>query len=124
MRATDNPDVVRQAAATGLVGLAAPGPPAALQSAIELALRRFGDLERLTAEVRQLRGALHRRVIVERAKGILMERHDIEEHEAYRLLRDHARRHRQALEDTAELIITARRLLPSRRSPDPGDSCT
>ncbi len=45
------------------------------QSAIEIALRRHADTRRLTEQVDRLESALERRALIERAKGILMERH-------------------------------------------------
>ena len=42
------------------------------QSSIDIVLRRF-------AEYHDLRGAFGRRALIERAKGILMERHSIDE---------------------------------------------
>ena len=47
-------------------------------------LRRF-------AEYHDLEGAFGRRALIERAKGILMERHTIDEEHAYELLREHSR---------------------------------
>jgi AmiR/NasT family two-component response regulator len=40
-----------------------------------------------------------------RAKGILMERHGIDEERAFLMLRDHARRTQSVLVDTAQSII-------------------
>jgi response regulator NasT len=88
--------------------------PAALQSALELALRRFDDLQQLTADAEGLRGALERRVVLEQAKGILMERHRLSEDDAYHLLRAYSRDHRQQLLETARQILGAHRLLCAR----------
>src|SRR5919112_667065 len=49
------------------------------------------EAEQLAGKVDQLQGALDRRVVIERAKGILMERHGIDEREAFALLRESAR---------------------------------
>ena len=54
------------------------------QSSIDIVLRRF-------AEFQNLEGAFARRALIERAKGILMERHDIDEDAAFDLLRTHSR---------------------------------
>jgi response regulator NasT len=116
---TPDPAFVRRAARLGLLAFAAPGPPAALQSAIELALLRFGDLERLSRERDELQATLERRVLIERAKGVLMERHGLGEDAAYRLLRDHARDHRQPLAAVAAQVLELRGLLPARRPGEP-----
>ena len=88
-----------------------------LQSSIDIALSRF-------TEYHQLEGAFGRRAISERAKGILMERHQIGEREAFALLRDHARRTNQKLIDVAEAVITSHLLLPAGKSSEVSDSDT
>jgi response regulator NasT len=65
---------------------------------IEIVLRRF-------AEFRELERALKRRAITERARGILMERHAVNEEQAFGMLRDEARRTHSLLVDTAQSII-------------------
>jgi AmiR/NasT family two-component response regulator len=79
-----------------------------LQSSIDVALRRF-------AEYHGLEGAFGRRAITERAKGILMERHSIDEQEAFNRLRDQARRTNRKIVEVADAIIQSRALLPDRR---------
>jgi GAF domain-containing protein len=59
----------------------------------------------------QLQAALHHRVIVEQAKGVLTETTGLGMHEAYLLLRDYARANRQRLTEVARAIATAK-LLP------------
>ena len=55
--------------------------PTDWQSSIDIVLRRF-------AEYHDLEGAFGRRAVTERAKGILMERHSIDEPAAFDMLRD------------------------------------
>jgi response regulator NasT len=86
------------------------GDPEELQSAIDVVLKRF-------AEYHNLEGAFGRRAITERAKGILMERHAVDEEEAFNLLRDHARRRQAKLVDIAEAVVAGRELLPAKRQP-------
>jgi response regulator NasT len=80
--------------------------PAELQSSIDIALRRF-------AEYHSLEGAFSRRAVTERAKGILMERHGVDEQEAFNLLRQHARRTNRKIVDVAEAVTASHRLLRS-----------
>ena len=82
------------------------GDPEELQSEIDIALSRF-------AEYHDLEGAFGRRAITERAKGILMERHAIDEEEAFKLLRDQARRSQRKVVEVAEAVLSSHRLLPS-----------
>jgi AmiR/NasT family two-component response regulator len=79
------------AAERGLSALAAEPTGESLQAAIEVAVRRHADAARLSEQVSQLERALDRRALIERAKGILMERHGLEERAAFELLRQHAR---------------------------------
>jgi AmiR/NasT family two-component response regulator len=84
------------------------GDPEELQSSIDVVLRRF-------AEYHSLEGAFGRRAITERAKGILMERHGVDEEAAFDLLRDHARKTQAKLVDVAEAVVAGQPLLPAKR---------
>jgi AmiR/NasT family two-component response regulator len=83
-----------------------------LASSIDVVLARF-------AEFHDLEGAFGRRAITERAKGILMERHGIDEDLAFLLLRDQSRTTNQKLIDVAQAILDARALLPGKSSEPP-----
>jgi AmiR/NasT family two-component response regulator len=104
---------INEAAKRGIFAYIADGKdPVELQSSIDIVLRRF-------AEYHALEGAFGRRAVTERAKGILMERHGIDEQEAFNMLRDHARRHNRKMVDVAEEIISTHQLLP--RKPQPAE---
>jgi AmiR/NasT family two-component response regulator len=98
-------DFVLEAAKRGVFAYITDGKPEDWQSSIEIVLRRF-------AEFRDLEGAFKRRAITERAKGILMERHGIDEEQAFEMLRDHARRTQHKLVDTAQSVVEGYLLLP------------
>lgn len=80
------------------------------QGAIDIVLRRF-------AEYLDLEGAFGRRALTERAKGILMERHSIDEQSAFQMLRDESRSTNRKLIDLAASVVDGHRLLP--RHPQP-----
>lgn len=80
-----------------------------MQSSIDIVLRRF-------AEYHDLEGAFGRRAVTERAKGILMERHGIDEEAAFNMLRDEARRSHRKLVDVADGVVVSRSILPARPS--------
>jgi AmiR/NasT family two-component response regulator len=83
------------------------------QSSIDIVLRRF-------AEFHDLEGAFGRRAVTERAKGILMERHAIDEAAAFAMLRERSRIDNRRLVDLAGAVVDGHRLLPRRpRSDDP-----
>ena len=77
------------------------------QSSIDIVLRRFADY-------RDLEDAFERRAVTERAKGILMERHSVDEAAAFDLLRDHARAGNRKLVDVACAVVDAHLLLGNR----------
>ena len=107
---TDDHAFVSEAAKRGVFAYITDGDPEELQSSIEIALRRF-------AEFQNLEGAFGRRAVIERAKGILMERHDINEDNAFELLRTHARSSNRRLADIANAVVDGRRLLPGPPKP-------
>jgi AmiR/NasT family two-component response regulator len=74
---------------------------------IDIVLHRF-------AECHELRGAFGRRALTERAEGILMERHSIDEYDAFEMLREQARVDNRKLIDLAAAVVDGHRLLPSR----------
>jgi AmiR/NasT family two-component response regulator len=80
------------------------------QSSIDIVLRRF-------AEYHDLQGAFGRRALIERAKGILMERHSVDENTAFEMLREGSRTENRKLIDLAGAVVNSHRLLPKR--PDP-----
>jgi response regulator NasT len=102
-----DPEFVLEAAKRGVFAYITDGDPQEWQNSIEIVLRRF-------AEYRDLEGAFKRRAITERAKGILMERHGIDEERAFQMLREHARRTQTRLVDTAQSIVDGHLLLPKR----------
>ncbi len=77
------------------------------QSSIDIVLRRF-------AEYHDLEGAFGRRAVTERAKGILMERHSIDENAAFEMLRDRSRADNRKLIDLATAVVDGHRLLPKQ----------
>lgn len=77
-----------------------------MQSSMDISLQRF-------AEYHALEGAFGRRAVTERAKGILMERHSIDEQRAFQLLREHARRTNRKMVDVAASVLESHPLLPA-----------
>ena len=98
-------EFVLEAAKRGVFAYVTDGEPQEWQNSIEIVLRRFADF-------RDLEGAFKRRSTTERAKGILMERHEVEEDQAFAMLRDHARGTNTTLVDTAQAVVDGRLLLP------------
>jgi AmiR/NasT family two-component response regulator len=105
-----DPDFLKEASKRGVFAYITDREGEEWQSAIDIVLRRF-------AEFQNLEGAFGRRALTERAKGILMERHSIDEQAAFDLLRDHARANNRKLVDIAAAVVDGYRMLP--RAPNP-----
>jgi response regulator NasT len=88
--------------------------PESIQGAIEVAVRRYREARQLHEKVDQLESALERRGRIERAKGILMERHGVGERQAFELLRDHSRAGGRRVVDVAQAVLDGHALLPKR----------
>jgi response regulator NasT len=104
-------EFVDEAARRGVFAYIVDGTPAELQSALDITLRRF-------AEYHDLQGAFGRRALTERAKGILMERYQVDERQAFTLLREHARHSGQKLVHVAQAVLDGHLLL----APNPGST--
>ena len=65
----------------------------------------------------QLRYALDRRVVIEQAKGILMEREGLAPEAAFERIRRHARSNRERVIDVARRLVDGKPLDPPERTP-------
>lgn len=104
LAATDS-SFVQEAAKRGIFAYVVESDQGALESALEIVLLRF-------AEYHGLEGAFGRRAVIERAKGILMERHQLDEREAFELLRQHARRNNRKIVEVSNAVIDGAVHLP------------
>jgi len=109
--AEEDAEFVRRAAERGIYAAVRDGDQEALQSAIEIALRRHAETVRLIEQVDRLESALERRAVIERAKGILMERHGLTDRDAFDRLRAHARSHNRTVVDVAGSVNEGHALL-------------
>jgi AmiR/NasT family two-component response regulator len=100
-------DFVKEASKRGVFAYITDAEAKDWQSSIDIVLRRF-------TEYHDLEGAFGRRAVTERAKGILMERHSIDERAAFELLREHARSTNRKLVDVASAVVDGHRLLPKQ----------
>jgi AmiR/NasT family two-component response regulator len=114
-------EFVRRAAERGIYAYAREADAESLQSAIEVATRRHAEAVRLEQQVDRLETALERRAAIERAKGILMERHSIGEREAFDILRAHARSRSRPVVDVARAVSEGHALLPAHGEDPAGD---
>ncbi len=102
-----DPAFVREASKRGVFAHISDTDTEEWQSSIDIVLRRF-------AEYHELEGAFGRRALTERAKGILMERHSIDEDAAFEMLRERSRTDNRKLIDLAAAVVDGYRLLPAK----------
>ncbi len=107
-----DPAFVREASKRGVFAHISDTDVEDWQSSIDIVLRRF-------AEYHDLKGAFGRRALIERAKGILMERHSIDEHRAFEMLREQSRVDNRRVIDLAAAVVDGHRLLPGPRPSAP-----
>jgi AmiR/NasT family two-component response regulator len=100
-----DPHFVREASKRGVFAYITDADGEDWQSSIDIVLRRF-------AEYHDLEGAFGRRAVIERAKGILMERHSVDDATAFDMLRDQSREANRKLFDLAAAVVDGHRLLP------------
>jgi AmiR/NasT family two-component response regulator len=101
----DDPAFVARAAERGISAYARKPTAASIQGAIDVAMARHAEVRELHDQVERLEGAIERRAVIERAKGIVMERHAVGEREAFERLRSHARATNQRVVAVAESVI-------------------
>jgi AmiR/NasT family two-component response regulator len=102
-----DPAFVKEASKRGVFAHISDDDVEEWQSSIDIVLRRF-------AEFHELQGAFGRRALTERAKGILMERHSIDEESAFEMLRERSRTANRKLIDLAAAVVDGHRLLPKQ----------
>lgn len=101
-------ELVKQARQAGVLAyLVKPIKEEDLVPAIEVALARFADLQRKDERIGELEDQLQTRKLVERAKGVLMQREGLSEEEAFRRIQLEARRTRRTMRQVAQEILEA-----------------
>ena len=102
---TDAGSTARAADAGVLAFLAKPLRPEELGPALDLAVSRFRDLAAALEENEALRRKLEARKLVDRAKGLLIERFGLSEPEAYRRLQKTAMNTRRPMAEVARALL-------------------
>ena len=78
---------------------------------LDLCISRFNAFAKLQDELDRTKSALEERKVIDRAKGILMRVKNLNEEEAYVLMRSTAMREKKKIFEIAQSIITASDLL-------------
>jgi response regulator NasT len=99
-------DFIEQARDAGaLAYLVKPFQKSDLVPAIELAIARFKELSALADEVKGLEEQLETRKVVDRAKGMLMDRHGLSEQDAFSFIQKRAMTERTKMKTIAERVV-------------------
>ncbi|MBI3965909.1 MAG: response regulator [Chloroflexi bacterium] len=105
-------ELAERASEAGIFGyLMKPVSENDLLPAIMLAMTRFKEFEEMRRDLADLRDALETRKLVEQAKGILMERQNLGEADAFRKLQQLSQRENKKMADIARAIIMASKLM-------------
>lgn len=99
-------ETVKRAAASGIAAyLTKPLRRQDLLPAIEMALSHAEEIDSLKEKIEDLRELIENRKVIEKAKGILMEKDRVSEAEAYRIMQKEAMDRRKTLRQIADGII-------------------
>lgn len=105
-------ELVEQAGDAGaLAYLTKPFRKEDLGPAVLIAVQRFKQIHAQTKEIDQLKETIETRKLIERAKGILMDRHNMSEEEAFKRIHYQARNQNKKMREIAQSIITASDLI-------------
>jgi len=108
LTAYSEPELVQRATQAGVIGyLVKPFREAQLGPAIDVTLTRFREFRQLKTELGNVREALDARKVIERAKGLLMERYSLNEAEAFRRIQKRSMDTRKSMKEVAEAILLA-----------------
>lgn len=105
-------DLVQRAREAGVVAyLVKPYREEELSPAIEVALARFTEFQDLHRQVSDLKEALETRKLVDRAKGLLMDKQGLSEAEAFRRIQKMSMDNRKPMKEVAQAIILAHQVV-------------
>jgi two-component system, response regulator / RNA-binding antiterminator len=105
-------DAIRQAMRAGVSSYVVDGlSPARLEALLKVATVRFDEYMALRRERDDAQRKLSERVVIDRAKGVLMKARGMGEDEAYHALRKLAMERGRRLVDVAEEILASAKLL-------------
>jgi len=101
-------DLIERAKEAGVFAyLVKPFQESDLLPAIEIAISRYLEQQDLESTVGDLEQKLETRKIVDRAKGILMDRYKLTEADAFRRIQQQSMNQRRSMKEIAEAIIIA-----------------
>ena len=100
-------EVIEEARDAGaLAYLVKPFQKSDLIPAIEVAIGRFRELQALNGEVEVLGEQLEARKSIDRAKGVLIDKHGMSESDAYGFIQRGAMNHRTTMKAVADMVVS------------------
>lgn len=100
-------EVIEEARDAGaLAYLVKPFQKSDLIPAIEVAIGRFREMQALNGEVEVLGEQLDARKSIDRAKGVLIDKHKMSESDAYGFIQRGAMNHRTTMKAVADMIVS------------------
>lgn len=110
--AYSNKNLVDSAGDIGVMGyIVKPFQNNTLFPAIEIALKRCKEISGLKCKMEESNRRLNNRIVIDKAKGILMKRKGMTEERAYQYIRSMSMDKRKSMKDVSEMIIMSDELL-------------
>lgn len=114
LTAYNQQELVEEASTVGVYGyLVKPIKENEVFPAINVAVAKWAYLKKLKEENASLKDQLENRKIIDIAKGILMEKYNLKEREAYRRMQKLSMNDRKGMAEIAKSIIVSNRLMES-----------
>lgn len=111
LTAFSDDELIERAREAGVVAyITKPWKQSDLKPAIEIALERFQQFRELETQVKTLEDQLATRKVVEKAKGMLMNKFNLSEQEAFRRIQKLSMNNRKSMREVAEAILLAEEL--------------
>lgn len=101
-------DLINRAKEAGVFAyLVKPFKESDIIPAIEIAITRYLEMQGLESQVGDLQQKIDTRKVVDRAKGILMDKYSLKENEAFRRIQQQSMNTRKSMREIAEAIVIA-----------------
>lgn len=102
-----DPEYIRQAVQAGVSAYVVDGlSRERVIPIVEVAMARFREFQALRRELEETRIQLADRKLIDKAKGVLMQKKNLSEDEAYRFLRQTAMNHNTRIAEVAKMLLS------------------
>lgn len=109
LSAYSDSNFIEKAKDAGVIGyLVKPLDNKSLIPAVEVAMAKSKEMKEMRADIANIQKKLEARKVIEKAKGILMTKHEISEEEAFSMIRNLSMKKRVTMSDISEIIIMSK----------------